>query len=97
MFILRMQLNILKEKEFRISLSCIGIGKIKLPDNSYFNFPESIQLDFDLIKAINLKVIEKIYLSSNHASALLNTISEKLKNKISADDIDRLLTPLEQL
>lgn len=86
-----------EEKEFRISLSCIGIGKIKLPNNSYFNFPESIQLDFDLIKAINLKVIEKIYLSSNHASVLLNTISEKLKNKISADDIDRLLTPLEQL
>lgn len=50
----------------------------------------------DLIKAINLKVIEKIYLSSNHASVLLNTIREILK-KISADDIDRLLTPREEL
>jgi len=86
-----------EEKEFRISLSCTGMGKIKLPDGSYFHFPESIQLDFNLLKSINLKVIEKIYLSSNHDSALLNTIDEKLKNKISADDVDRLLTPLEQL
>lgn len=81
-----------EEKEFRISLSChIPMGKIKLTDGSFFNFPESLQISFDFIQAINLHVIEKISFSGKHEEKLKTQISDYLKNKISNIELNRLL------
>lgn len=41
-----------QEKEFRVSLSAIGMGQFALNDNSLFEFPPALQLEFDFRQAI---------------------------------------------
>lgn len=52
-----------KEKEFRISLSCLGICHYQLPDGTEFNFPKSLTLEFDFAKAIQMNIIKEILIS----------------------------------
>jgi hypothetical protein len=52
-----------EEKEFRISLSCIGRYKV---GDYEFDFPESIQLEFDLSEAVKLGVVKNIIISEKY-------------------------------
>lgn len=49
-----------QEKELRISLSALGIGKFALKDGRLFEFPPSIQLPFDFKMAFTNGAIEQI-------------------------------------
>lgn len=52
--------DMLRKKELRISLSCMGICKYKLQDGTEFEFPDSLKLSFNFSQAINLGVIKQI-------------------------------------
>ncbi|HVE44938.1 MAG TPA: DUF2971 domain-containing protein [Gammaproteobacteria bacterium] len=67
-----------KEKEFRISLSCLGKRKYRLPDGTKFNFPESLILEFDFVKAIQMKIIQQIIVS--HKCTDKEMINTQLNN-----------------
>jgi len=49
-----------KENELRVSLSAIGIGKIKLSDGQLFDFPKSISFKFNLNHALSRGAISHI-------------------------------------
>ncbi len=49
-----------EEKEFRMSLSCLGICKYMFPDGTEFSFPDSLQLSFDFAEAIRRGVLRRI-------------------------------------
>jgi hypothetical protein len=65
------------EKEFRISLSCLGLGKIMF-EGSEFIFPKSIELDFDFNTAVRLGIINEILVSPNIKKNLFNKIATLL-------------------
>ncbi len=65
-----------KDTELRITLSTIGIGDFVKPDGSLFDFPESIQLGFDIKRATELGVIQRIEISNPD---FLEEFSKKLK------------------
>jgi hypothetical protein len=48
------------EKELRISLSAIGIGRFVMPDGSLMNFPTSLQLPFNFPSAFADGTIQQI-------------------------------------
>ncbi len=74
------------EREFRISLSCLGIyKKYVLSDKSEFNFPESITLEFNFVKAIQMKIIKEIIVS--HQCTDKEIISTKLNNLLGEKGI----------
>lgn len=56
------------EKELRISLSAIGMGKFALADGSFLQFTPSMQLSFDFRAAITSGVIKDMALSSDVAA-----------------------------
>lgn len=71
------------EKEFRITLSTIGLGKFVLPDGADFDFPESIKLDFDLQGAINFGAVRRIEISKAPEKDFIEKFYQKLlENKI---------------
>jgi len=49
-----------KENELRVSLSAIGIGRIKLSDGQLFDFPKSISFKFNLNQALSRGAISHI-------------------------------------
>ncbi len=50
----------MEEKEFRISLSCLGSCKHTLPNGTEFLFPDSLMFAFDFAEAIRRKVLKQI-------------------------------------
>lgn len=67
-----------EEKEFRISLSCLGVCKYVLPDGTDFTFPESLMLAFNSSEAILEGVIKEIILNSKSGN------NEEIKSNLSA-------------
>jgi hypothetical protein len=67
--------NFSKEKEFRITLSCFGLGKF-IFKGLEFTFPKSLELAFDFITGIQLGIITEIIVSEENLfkeiSALLS-------------------------
>lgn len=55
------------EKEFRISLSTVGIGQFRLKDGSVINFPPFLQLGFDFDAANSNATIREILFISDAA------------------------------
>lgn len=68
-----------EEKEFRISLSAIGIGQFALNDGTLIQFPPSLQLGFDFREAIANATIREILLSPETNSGFLTTELGKLR------------------
>lgn len=64
-----------KEKEFRISLSAIGIGEFALKDGSTVQFPSSLRLAFDFRSALANGAIRQIlYAPDSDYDYLLNEL-----------------------
>ncbi|APF03543.1 TPA: DUF2971 domain-containing protein [Legionella pneumophila] len=68
-----------KEKEFRISLSCLQYGHYVLPNGEELQFPESIKLEFDFTK----KVVKRLEIRSNHNNNFIREIKQALGNNIN--------------
>lgn len=68
-----------EEKELRISLSSIGIGNFVLRDGVPFEFPPSLQLDFDFREAIGNAAIREILLSPESDLDFLTSELSKLR------------------
>ena len=64
-----------REKELRISLSAMGIGKFVLDSGAPFNFASTMQVRFDFRSALANDVIEQIL-----------TINPEIKSKLEALD-----------
>ncbi len=67
-----------EEKEFRVSLSAIGIGHFALRDGTLIQFPPSLQLGFDFREAIANTAIREILLAPEADLGLLATELSKL-------------------
>ena len=67
-----------EEKEFRISLSCLGVCKYVLLDGTDFTFPESLKLAFNFSEAIREGVIKEITLNSKSGN------NEEIKSNLNA-------------
>ena len=67
------------EKEFRISLSALGIGQFALKDGSTMQFPSSLQLAFDFRAAIADRTIQQILCVPDSDSDLLQAELHKLR------------------
>lgn len=67
-----------EEKEFRISLSAIGIGQFALKNGSLIQFPSSLQLSFDFKAAIEESVIQQILYAPGSNSDILQVELFKL-------------------
>lgn len=67
-----------EEKEFRISLSALGIGNFVMDDTSIVKFPGSLQMTFDFRTAFKNGVIPQILYSSNSDSNFLYTELDSL-------------------
>ena len=65
-----------EEKEFRISLSCLGVEKYQFSDGTEFTFPESIMLSFNFIEAIRQNILKQIIINdtSNNKEAILSDL-----------------------
>jgi hypothetical protein len=71
-----------EEKEFRISLSCMGIYKeYKLQNNSIFNFPTSIKYKFDFTLAIQLGIIVALELTEQCDKNFQSKLRDFLKKR----------------
>jgi hypothetical protein len=64
-----------KENELRVSLSAIGMGKIKLPDGQLFDFPKSIPFEFNLNQALSCGAISHIEIADK---TFLPELAEKM-------------------
>ena len=60
------------EKELRITLHAIGIGRFILNDGSEFDFPDSLQLSFDIIEALRDQTVTKVICFSQVQYEILN-------------------------
>ena len=67
-----------EEKEFRISLSAIGIGHFALKDGCIMQFPSNLQLTFDFRAAIANRTIQQILYAPDSNSDFLKTELNKL-------------------
>lgn len=72
-----------EEREFRISLSAIGIGQFALRDGSTMEFPSSLQLAFDFQAAIADGTIVKILHSPEADTDFLKSELHKLRIVLS--------------
>lgn len=72
-----------EEREFRISLSAIGIGQFSLRDGSTMEFPSSLQLVFDFQSAIADSTIVKILHAPGTDTGFLRSELQKLHNVLS--------------
>jgi hypothetical protein len=68
-----------EEKEFRISLSTIGIGQFALRDGSTMQFPSSLKLDFDFRTAIADGTLRQILYAPDSDSGFLQAELRKLR------------------
>jgi hypothetical protein len=68
-----------EEKEFRISLSAIGIGQFALRDGSTMQFPSSLKLDYDFRTAIADGTIRQILCAPDSDSGFLQAELRKLR------------------
>lgn len=68
-----------EEKEFRISLSAIGVGQFALRDGSTMEFSPSLQLVFDFKTAIADGTIRQILLAPDSDSDFLHAELHKLR------------------
>jgi hypothetical protein len=66
-----------EEKEFRIALSALGMGKFVLIDQKEIMFPDSLEFSFDFNQAISTQIIEKIHVANSYA---FNALSVELAN-----------------
>jgi len=69
-----------EEKEFRISLSCKGMGIYRVNGNN-FNFPESIMLEFDLREATKEGVLKEILISKEYEKAFIDETERRANLK----------------
>ncbi len=67
-----------EEKEFRISLSAIGLGQFALRDSSTMQFPSSLQLTFDFRAAIADGTVQWILCAPDSDSNFLQEELHKL-------------------
>lgn len=72
-----------EEREFRISLSAIGIGQFALRDGSTMEFPPNLQLAFDFQAAIADGAIVKILHSPDADADFLKSELNKLRIVVS--------------
>ena len=72
-----------EEREFRISLSAVGIGKFALRDGSTMEFPPNLQLAFDFQAAIAGGAIVKILHSPDADAGFLKSELNKLRIAVS--------------
>jgi hypothetical protein len=68
-----------EEKEFRISLSALGMGQFALKDGSIMQFPPNLQLAFDFRAAIAESTIQQILHAPDADSDHLKTELHKLR------------------
>lgn len=68
-----------EEREFRISLSALGIGNFALNNGSIFEFPEALQLGFNFRNAIASGAIKEILLAPDADSNSLKRDLAKLR------------------
>lgn len=71
--------NFSKDKEFRVSLSALGIGQFALKDGSTMQFPSSLQLAFDFRAAIADQTIQQILYAPDYDSDFLKAELHKLR------------------
>ncbi|MCW8469416.1 DUF2971 domain-containing protein [Fluoribacter gormanii] len=71
-----------KEKEFRISLSCLQHESYVLPNGEHLNFPESIQLEFDFKSALENGAIKRLEIKSGHEEKFLQQIKNSLGSNV---------------
>ncbi|HRI93738.1 MAG TPA: DUF2971 domain-containing protein [Accumulibacter sp.] len=67
------------EKELRISLSAIGIGKFALNDGSIMQFEPSLQVAFDFRTAIATTAIQEVLLAPGSDAGLLTRELAKIR------------------
>ena len=72
-----------KEKELRISLSTLGIGQFALRCGTIIHFPQSLQLEFDFIAAIDSNIIRGIQIAPGVDYEFLTHELEKLHISLS--------------
>lgn len=72
----------LEEKEFRVTLSCFGMGKFMLPDGTEFTFPESITLGFDFDEAVKKNVLRNIKLFDKNNKRLKTELKDILDDHV---------------
>ncbi|HGK7612073.1 TPA: hypothetical protein ACJ6J3_15705 [Legionella pneumophila] len=63
-----------KEKEFRISLSCLQYEHYVLPNGEELQFPESIKLEFDFTK----NIVKRLEIRPNHNNNFIREIKQVL-------------------
>jgi hypothetical protein len=61
-----------EEKELRVSLSALGIGRFAMKDGSFMDFPEAFQLHFDFRSAIATSVSKELILSTDCDQAMID-------------------------
>jgi hypothetical protein len=74
-----------KEKEFRVSLSAIGIGQFALADNSLIAFHPALELAFDFRNAVANGTIKEILVESASISEILGRALSTLRIIPKAD------------
>ena len=62
------------EKELRVSLSALGMGKFALNNAEIIDFPDNLKLDFNFNKAFSQGVITKIEYSDKLSQNTLNVL-----------------------
>jgi len=67
-----------KERELRISLSALGIGRIQISDGQLFDFPDSIAFGFNLNQALNFGAISHIEIADKD---FLPELSKAMEDK----------------
>lgn len=68
-----------EEKEFRVSLSALGMGEFALKDGSIMEFPPGLQMAFDFRAAIANESIQEILCAADTDSNLLKNELYKLR------------------
>lgn len=66
------------EKEFRITLSAIGLGKIVCPDGSEFCFPDSVKIGISIKKALLCGAISSMEVSPKCEKEFSKVLCERL-------------------
>ena len=72
------------ENEFRITLSCLGIGKFVLNNDDEIAFDPALQLGFNFKQAFGSEVIKKVIVESK-------PVFEKIKEELSGSNIGAIL------
>jgi hypothetical protein len=67
------------EKELRISLSAVGLGKFALADGSMMEFPPSLQAPLDFKEAIAIGSIRQILCAPDSDAGFLKDELQKLR------------------